>query len=198
MPFWKLANRTTKLTSLSISFGIDVDLPSDEEVEEQVEATFASLEVPVRPAPTTKEAREVLHRSIASRTIIAAARGGKLKHLYVESVVQYPFAIRALLPYWVSIENWLPTYGGRVSERAWRGAAASLRPLLAHVSLWPNATATSTRHDRALSLQEVQGLQSYFQVTGTPEITYSRDQPVDRYLPWLAQDAELAQQVADA
>lgn len=98
-------------------------------------------------------------------------------------------------------------------------AALSLRALLAHASLWIGTTSVSDpRVDRRLSCQEIQSLRSHFELNPTPEYRpdcelslpplppgmrypdrYKKDSspPVEHYLPWLAEDAALAQQVAD-
>lgn len=195
MPFWKLAH---KLESLSFEFGIDIELEADEEIEEQNEPELTSFKVPVKSAPKGKKKRDKIHVAIATRTIIAAAKGGQLRHLNVTSLVQHPFAVYTLLPYWVAIESWGDRYQ---SMRSWQGAAASLRPLLAHCSLWLDTIADSgPRASRGLTRQDLQGLEATFEATGgTPKLSYHDDpQPVDRYLPWLAEDKELAQEVADA
>lgn len=137
---------------------------------------------------------------MASRIIIAAAKGGQLRRLEAGSAVQYPFAIRALLPRWVGIEGW---GGSSSSLEAWRAAAISLRMLLAHCSLWLGTTSNSDepRSDRLLNQQDVHALQRHLEHQGTPNFVVAyreQRQPIERYLPWLTEDEKLAQQVADA
>lgn len=77
-------------------------------------------------------AQDRYHNSIACHAVVAAVRGGRLKRLCPGFSVDLPFAVRALLPYWLQIEDWgLATYAG---DRRWSAAASSLRPCLAHAS----------------------------------------------------------------
>lgn len=137
--------------------------------------------------------------AIAGRTIIAAAKGGQLRHLNDSMHPRKPFAIRALLPFWVLMEE-------REEEEGvycmYYGSAAILhRPFLSHVSRWLGAVA---RKHRQLSAKEIQELHGYFQDQCMPEIRRDRyrskpaPQPITLYLPWLAEDAALAQRVSDA
>lgn len=201
VPYWKLAG---KLQSLSLDFGNNdfFLLDEDQQLTEYDEELYASFEVPQK-LPTAKKDINSLHYSLASRTIIAAARGGHLKSLHFsnEGQVQPPFGMRALLPFWVPIESWR-THTLSGGSGKWVAAASTLRPLLAHSSLWLG-TDTSPRQDRLLKREDVQALQSHFKKSGIPELTHSyrspkEPAPVESYLPWLAEDEELAQQVADA
>lgn len=75
-------------------------------------------------------------------------------------------------------------------------AALALRPLLAHASLWH-----TPRKDRMLTRQDVQDLQSRFEAAGVPKVARVSPeglQTLGRYLTWLQEDGELAEQVADA
>lgn len=157
-----------------------------------------------RARPLSKAASDALHYAVATRMIVAAARRGQLKRLRLDKRdLDSPFAIRALLPYWVGIERW-----GYVSDAdGYLGAAVSLRRLLAHASLWLQASSDSTtRNNRILTRQDVQSLHSHFNTEGIPKVLgrggifampISTKTPVKLYLPWL-QDEELAQEVADA
>lgn len=97
----------------------------------------------------------------------------------------------ALWPYWVNLDY---AYGCNT--------LASLRPLLAHASLWLGSTSDSGRREtRKLTGQDVQSLPSYFKKEGMPasrdDLYYHGHQPLAPYLPWL-EDTDLAQRIADA
>lgn len=129
VPFWNL---TRNLVNLSLEFGIKYELKADQTKQEQNESILASFKVPTT-LPITDAGRARLHLAIANRTIIAAARTGHLKSLRVSmESAQRAFAIRALLPYWIKIEEWIV----HPADLGWLGAAYSLRRLLAHASLW--------------------------------------------------------------
>lgn len=176
---------------------------TDEERMEQLESTFTSFEPP-NELPTTQEGIVALGDSIAARTIIAAGRAGHLKRFgYArENGTQAPFNVRTLLQFWVGIEGW----GFEGQPKPWHGAAMSLRPILSHASLWLGTAVgqvsfSTPREDLLLTGEEVQTLQAYFDKEGIPKVvkgSYKEPFPISRYLPWLAEDAELAQQVADA
>lgn len=171
-------------------------------IDEQEEAKWSAYELPVQ-LPNNEDVVNALHIAVACRTIIAAAKGGQLRHLFAGFFhdFDYPFAVRSLLPYWVPMESWL-----RVSETpdGWLKSASTFRPLLAHASLWLDVAEGSelTRSDRELTRQEVQSLNAHFSDDKMPEVAPLggnwETQPVERYLPWLEEDAELAQRVADA
>lgn len=202
VPFWQIAH---KLEYLTILFDLQPGGPRDQ--EEHTEAQINAVRAPW-PSPLVDfRARRLYHSLIASRTILAAARGGQLRWLRVEEYIQHVFAVRALLSCWVRLDYWHE----RREPWFWAGAAASLRPLLAHASLWFSQTRGVARTDRYLTLRDLQLLQKHFQYHGTPEFIHERNlqlhnvlkrtadpQPVHRYLAWFAEDAELAQQVADA
>lgn len=140
---------------------------------------------------------------------------------------QKPFAVRELLPYWVGIEQWQdierpgqkPRRPPRTRDK-WSDAASTLRVALAHASKWlPEATLGAER-DRRLSGSDVQGLRAFYRRDDTlpdfrgelplcmshhEQTGYPRFDSrmlclalVELYLPWLEQDAILAQKVADA
>lgn len=221
MPLWEL---TSKLTSLSIAYGYSSDLdsymprsiPEGEEVVEVSEEAFLSFELPPpsAPLPSTHAEINALHKSVIARTVATAARNGHLKHLAFEKVgdgfpiVQVPFAVPSLLPRWVGIESW----GGRTGrwtsfilpEEKWHATAASLRPLLAHASIWLPTSSGEERANRLLAGLDVQGLAEHFDA-GLPKVIAFRSSSTrtpgrlePSYLRWLAEDAELAQQIADA
>lgn len=71
-------------------------------IEEQNEAALTAFELSAEEINM-----DVLNLSIASRTIISAARGGHLRRLTVRGLhVEPPFAIRALMPCWVRVKFW--------------------------------------------------------------------------------------------
>lgn len=182
-------------------------------VDEQEEAECASFEVPV-PLPADMEFCDIenLHALIATRTIITAARGGRLRRLYaggdVTGSVDHAFAIPALLPYWVALDTWYEPTG---SADGWANAALALRRLLAHASRWSDGRRgwRSPRQDRKLTCLENQSLGAQYGRRDlskmSPRLKFRPDttqldaspHPADVYLAWLAQDAQLAQQVAD-
>lgn len=192
VPLWKL---TSKLKNLSFDRHGPEYQDRDEAIAEQLEGSYTSFELPAE-RPVAAKDRHALHENIATRMVIDAAKGGRLRCIEGGLEIQPPFAMRSLLPYWVGIEEW------RVSSESWAGAALSLRPILGHASLWLETTSSSgAREDRTLTRQEVQGLSQYFKTQPVPKlIMVSREdeaQPIERYLPWL-EDEKLARQVADA
>lgn len=195
VPLWELAGNLQDLELSIFLSEAHVDL-----VGEHDEAELASFELP-ESLPTDGEEMEVLHAHVASRTIIAAARGGQLRRLSAgsEHDLEPPFTNRALLPYWIDIEEW-DVQGGAYG---WMIAASTLRRLLAHASLWINTEPhAAARQDRHLACQDIQLLDWLYSDDNMPSIAPLRDdmesQPVEFYLPWLERDAALAQQVADA
>lgn len=212
MPLWELASKL-KYLSLTMRHMLTprwtVEIPE----QEVSEAELLSFELPEH-LPVTQGKLNALHDSIASRTVVAAARGGQLRGLEIqECSVQRPFAVRALLPFWVGVkfDDWAAHYHRLAyPEHKWLSARSSLRPALAHLSLW--RPGSDPRTDRKLSMAEVRGLAAHFAKRGTPNVVepehdsrQGRDGKVaphplsiGLYLPWLAEDAELAQQVADA
>lgn len=192
VPLWKLAGNLTYL-ALDLDAcecsGFQRIVESRTENAEE-EEPLASFELPSE-LPTAYEARVLLHFSIAYRTIIAAARGGKLKRLVADKNVERPFAIPALLPYWVDAKV-TPSHYSQVST--WQEAALAWRARLYHASLWIGATSsTSPRYDRRLTYHNIQTLRPHLPVpTGR-----SRDE-LEPQLLWVEKDAELAGKVADA
>lgn len=153
---------------------------------------------------TTLNEQDLIHNAFVCRTIVAAARGGQLKRLDPASgCSEYPFKIRSLLPCWVRIEEWGPPL--RKDGLKWAKAANSLRPFLAHASLrkdWLAAPSNSSADlDRRLTHQELQLLPAYFQSAELEDLTQQQleyyEPLITHYLPWLVEDAELAQQVLD-
>lgn len=139
MPFWELAGKLTLLvldfdtmyepTAPADGAQIDVHTPEDEEIVQLNEAACTSVEVPLKVELTNKRAREKLHLAIAGRTIVSAARGGQLRVLRTSTFVQQPFAVRALLPFWVQIDEW----EGSAGSEGFQSAAVALRQLLVHI-----------------------------------------------------------------
>lgn len=157
---------------------------------------MASFELPSLDGIFSKEKICTMHRSIASRTILAAARGGRLRRLNCSSDIWQPFAIRTLLPCWVHVDYW--GYEEHRWGNGFLGAAATLRPLLAHASLWLGRPPHSApRSEAELTPQDVQSLQEHFEGDGLP-IKHWRHgppgHPVNLYLPWLT-DPVLANEV---
>lgn len=172
-------------------------------ITEKQEEEFLSFDLPSDLSNSsipldTAEDRNIFHDRLILRTIVAAARGGKLRRLSVN--VHEAFAIRSLLPAWVSIEDWSELHG--FSHRnIWLLAAGSLRPLLAHASLWLPALTPGARSDRRLTGNDVQGLQAHFKKVGMPravKVFQKQSLELIPYLSWLEEDATLSQQVADA
>lgn len=204
VPLWNL---TSSLKSLSLTRSGPIDSydftswSEDESFDEQSEESFISFELPAEPPITREDKRKQLD-SVACRTVIAAVKTGHLRRLTLSWMTSdEPFRMRTLLPFWVGMEDW-SIY--RLTKGP--GAAVSLRAALAHASLWLNTTPSlGAREERRLTRQEVQGLQAYFKQAGTLELVCNistvskpQPQPLEHYLPWLAEDGELAQQVADA
>lgn len=198
MPYWKLVNSVEDLFLAESGEGFSqVEVKS-----EQSEALRASYELPTAlPAgpELDSEAQCRFHDSVTTRTVISAARTGHLRQLKVDHI-ESPFAVRALLPCWVQIE--LNHQGGL--RHCWSGAACSLRPILAHASLWLTpASASDARQSRQLTGADVQSLRSHFDQHDAPFLRPmpwedKDNNPIGQYLSWLKEDADLAQQVADA
>lgn len=121
-------------------------------MEEQL-GHLTSFELPGE-RPASAEARHKLHASIACRMVIAAPKGGQLRYIFGAAKQQAPFAVRAILPYWVGLKCMWLTPG-----LVWEAAAATFRASLSHASLWLGTTSeTGARHDRRLTAQEIQEL----------------------------------------
>lgn len=201
MPFWELAPR---LQAFSFTVG-DGFGGSGEGSQECFEAALTADEqqLPVwrdEHFRIDKQDCERYHIAAGYRTLFAAARGGQLRRLHLPYALHDSFAVRALLLYWVHIEDWDHRW-----STPWMSAAMALRPLLAHASLWlGTATASGPRSDRHLTMQEVRSLHSYFKdqripdFTNAPKNAIAPTETIDRYLPWLAEDGPLAQEVAQA
>lgn len=212
-PFWKIACNVEML-SLNLVGALPVHACIG--VKEQYEGKFEWFEPPSE-LPTKNESIQALHHSVACRTIIAAARGGHLRHVIIGGHLEQPFAIRALLPHWIGVERW--DLWGLVFS-SWLDAASLLRRLLSHASLWLETSTAGPRYDRRLSRQEIQSLGLHFKLEGLPDLvrgtTSEREEKrantcshqyrsqeaviesVGRYLPWLTEDAGLAQEVSVA
>lgn len=219
MPLWEL---TSGLATLSLSLGEDRDFQDAVTEGEQTEDILTSFELPQQPpAYRDYRARGALRYAVAARAIVSAARGGHLRHLDIDydgadhgfgemtlynDNIEGPFAVRTLLPFWVGIDSWSREAWRSEALFGWPGAAQSLRPLLAHASLWLGSiTPTIPRDDRHLTRQNIQMLPTYFKQEGARlrdafkrECRQPRHPcPIEQYLPWL-EDAELAEQVAGA
>lgn len=167
-----------------------------------------------------------MNYSIIFRTIIAAARGGRLRQLFLSpevAMMHELFAVRSLLPLWIAIEDWGPWSEHMhklsrppmpaVQAKQYYQAARTLRVVLAHASLWLPSASTGARYSRRLTRDEVQSLRGYFvklasgslplafTLVTVDELKGEVRSPLavfDLYLPWLQRDAQLAQKVADA
>lgn len=236
MPLWELS---PQLKRLSIGKVEKYDSESEWETEEVPLARLAYYKPPESSFATTRA--ELIHCSIAFRAIIAAVKGVRLRSLVLSRHITLQhkvFAVRALLPFWIAVEdwgNWEEHRHARFSysfsaKRDWYHAARTLRQALAHASLWQGTSSSSARTNRALSRDDVQGLLAYFTslsvearppaLAWTTEIEPTeRERPpqapymnqlfpprtitktyavIDLYLPWLAEDAKLAQKVSRA
>lgn len=200
MPYWELG---WKLRYLSLSL-LDQDSSgrSADSAEERFEDQINTFELPTQPLSSTATAVGA-YAAIANRTIIAAAGDGRaLRNLCLNTpwhALDAAFACRNLLPKWVSMDYWYL----RHTKNVWAIAAMSLRPALAHVSLWRTPVWTSVpKNDRLLTGADVQAIRFRFAHEGKPKFFRQQSglsaEPIDRYLVWLEEDAELAQRVADA
>lgn len=216
MPFWKLAHNVKDLSLLFDPMGF-AEVPEHMHCEEQSEAISGAFELLPSMPPTSKSDINSLHYAIASRVVITAARGGRLRRTrFSNGYTQPPFAIRALLPFWLGLEYWelenAFTTGNAfmvdindddddaledlsIDTEAWIHASG-FRSFVGHAALWlGQAGSTQPREVHSLTRQDVQGLQAFYAFSNTPDF---QPYTVGRYLPWLSQDADLAQQVADA
>lgn len=191
VPLWDLSQKLRNLyvTVPEEDFGDDLN----HETKEQLEADLAAPQEPPSPVILDRDAREEYYTSVVCRAIVAAVRGGKLRVLGHDGSLQRPYAARSLLPFWVQIEDW------SVDAFEWLAAARALRLLLAHTSY---ALEQEIQSGRQLTRQNVQALLDYFKAhKGLRNVTRARhedSQYVERYLAWLTEDDELAQQVVDA
>lgn len=228
-PLWEISSQ---VESLSLETRTDPDrlVAWDSDRRKLAKTDEVSEEdlILVEDDPHSHTTQLGAHYSLMYRTIASAARGGKLRRLMLpEFSIQKPFAVRALVPCWVNIEEWdLADVRDRpfsTPSKCWRDAASALRPALAHASFWLLETEAS-RKSRLMTYNDVQSLLALFTTEeGTPDFTGERqiytahfawvrlspDSPahnvpafgrslVDLYLPWVVKDASLAQQVADA
>lgn len=199
VPFWELSYG---LSSLSVDFGMEPSFEDydEDDDEEQFEETFEEIEVPLESPPRTARAKDEFHRAIACRTIIAAAKGCRLRRLRPTLYMQHPFAIRSLIWAWVLIDDWEEI---EIFSDGWLRAATTFRSLLSHASLWLGTTpGLGAREERQLTTQEIQSLQAHFRRAGPPkpfhDMAGERKFVTGRYLPWLAEDEELATLVSTA
>lgn len=210
VPFWELTSQLQYL-SLRLCDGTDPDWIATIPEKPVEEDTLASFELPSR-LPASPAEINALHESIACRTIVAAARAGRLKGLeVVDTALHQPFAVRGLLPFWVGVAFDDPVrYPSphHYPDHKWLSARASLRPTLAHASLWLPSAGSLSRSLRLLTADDVKGLAAHFTHDGTPRVVQpefvapyekaTQPRSIKIYLDWLAEDAQLSQQVADA
>lgn len=182
-----------------------------------LEDDLGNLDVSDTSHAESLESIRGLHLSIAARTVTVAARGGQLTTLDFEtSPLHTPYAVRTLLPFWIDIESWtFDMHEYEIREDDWSGilfvywahAAATLRHVLAYASRH-----LITREDRLLTCEDVRALlrhsddatfkqQAYHSIwyhSYNPDARDTQEAYIKIYLRWLAEDAELAQQVANA
>lgn len=211
-PYWEFG---AGLQELSINFTYCTDcngiarreLVKTEELSEEDLTSFELPSAPLDARSTLEEAQD-LHTAVVFRIIIAAAKGGRLKRLRLpEQVFQKPFAIRTLLPFWVGVEKWRFMMRYPKPMKQWHEAASTLRCALAHASLWLPEAVPGSRNNRRLTRDDVRGLRAYFVKNPVSDFALNMfKEPglaelhavVELSLPWLKEDANLAQQVADA
>lgn len=212
MPLWELVSNIEELNIASKRFD-SVNGASDNlllSTDELTEDAITSFELPSAPfaAPfggSPEEAVE-LHSRTIFRTVIAAARGGQLRSLLLpKESIQHPFAVRALLPCWVEVEDWAVNEPSTLPIKRWYEAANTLRPALYHAAKWMHEATAGVSDGLRLTREQVQSLHAYFTaMKAVPRFTSDLDSldgssPLfELYLPWLAEDDELAQRVADA
>lgn len=168
---------------------------SDAEVSE---AQLTAFELPAAPAASTVAEKDALQHSILCRTVVAAARGGKLQRLDPPfQWLQKPFAVRALLPIWIGVR--FPQDVGIAPDHThWRDAIRSLRKGMRHAALWRDVSGNEPRQS-PLSLVEVQTLRAYFTAEADRTDSWEfKAKVLYLFLPWLEEDAGLAQRVLDA
>lgn len=207
MPFWELAPKLKSLSFTNIRFATLQAYRRISAHEEVQEEELTSFEFPEEREAYCHEEREELHYRIFFRTIVAAAKSGRLRALEIPRDNLFePFAVRKLLPCWVGMEEWglKEEHQRQPAFEEWIGAAAALRPALAHISFWAPHSAPGPRQIRTLTGAEVQAMCAKFSAEGLPHPAHrvfdprAGSPPLELYLPWLTQDAALAQQVADA
>lgn len=176
------------------------DHPPPSAAEERRKTSFR---LPASPVAKDDEALKTLHDSILCRTIVAAAKGGKLKSLNIADRFYWtPFMIGGLLQYWVGVEHWyldtLPQDDGRPMH-PFHKAASELRTALAHASIW-----ITPRNDRLLTSEDLRGWFAKYKakevaarVERFPELELY-NAAIEFYIYWLQEHAALAQQVSDA
>lgn len=207
MPLWELSGR---LKALSLRYeesqpestypyespGADLDGDPGRTLAD-IEAHFQSPLDYETLYGDDEEARDAAHVAIGCRTVIAALRGGQLRRHQFHSEAaygpQYLYRVRALLPYWLQIEDW------GASQGPWPNAAKQLRPFLAHSWRhrdWLGTCSSSVSHaNRRLTASNFQLMHVHF---ADPRAGASLWSAVKCYLPWLAEDTVLAQPVVDA
>lgn len=198
VPYWKISHQLTSI-SFKMHHTESNSPPENWEIKESL------LIDTTKPALTLGDnltrdlsLREQWHLANGYRTIIAAAREGQLRRLALCKRTWMVLMVRAWLPYWVRIDDW-GVVAGELSS--WTRAALALRPVLSHVSRWQERTADNLWSQRHVTSQLLRSLHSRcishtedsHDASGT-QITAT--EVIERFLPWLAEDAELAQQVA--
>lgn len=196
VPLWEISHKLETLWLITTD-GHALNSPGVG-IESLEESTITAFNIPAE-VPTDPFAIKVMHEAIASRMIVAAVRGGQLRMLEVGNLaVEAPFAVPALLPYWMSINTPLE------NKSYWSLAVERFPRILAHVSLWHGAAhGAARRKDRTLTRGDIQSLHSVYISEGVPEVEGigvedTTNERTSSHLLWLRDDAELAQQVADA
>lgn len=182
------------------------------EIEEEADVDPVPEDLPaaiaeVKEDVDEREQADHVHLFLAEHAVVTAVKGGKLKHINVNMELYQPFAIRSLVPYWVHMESW-GEWKDSWAEGKWKWvrAAVGLRHTLYHASLWLGTTPTSGRRfNRNLTTQDILPLQAHFKSKGSPEMNDQTTEyfdsltfTIEQYLPWLAEDIFLANQVAEA
>lgn len=220
MPIWELASRLETL-SIGGSFPGDWNHDNFESFIDGFVTDYLLHPLELLSEPCSRKREAVL--ATVWRTIATAARGGRLKRLRLGNLwnVSFwkPFAVRALLPAWIGVEEWdlnLKLWDATdwtQRRQPWEFAAAVLRRALFHMSHSEFTEREVLIAGRRLQGGEVQSMHDEFKRNGLPlfcapqadDDSRSRqakplmeEMPFVRYLIWLRDDAELAQQVADA
>lgn len=209
MPLWELAG---ELRALSLDYR-DSKLnvfPYESKVHGEPGTTLADIEA-YSSSPSyyktwnddDEHVKDAVHVATGCRTLVAALQGGQLRRYQAipsinSDAPQYPFRVRAFLPHWVHIEDWGSTDLG---ENLYRPIppATTLRQFLAYASphkfwLGPSPSSVSDANGRLVPA-DFQLMQADL---ATPRAREYFRGTFAHYVPWLAEDTQLAQQVLDA
>lgn len=163
------------------------------------EESFISFQMTAETAAKRPSYAHHLHLAVC-RIIITAARAGHARRLVLSEDTDAPLRHPSLMPHWIELDV---ASAGRLyrNNAPWLRAAASLRYLLARVSLWLGTSSTSSRREeRQLEGQEIQSLPAYFRTARMPsvwEVLCHGPQPFALFLPHIRDEA-LARRIAAA